>query len=179
MLIMKRFCLYLLNIAIICSCQNQPSDSKEFVEGKSRETVSNTQEETNISEIRPQLAQMSAAAKTALSKKEIDNPSIAGEKVKALHLWSDGDLWPVMLEVRYPDNANPQKAVYYFRDRKLLAIEKNDANFIFKRNKLQVWADDNWSPLKDKTTDQWLDQENYLLNNAKKYLIAFDINYEE
>jgi len=176
---MKSFYLLLLISCVIYSCRSPQSANNDINKGKSRETVSNTQEEANIAEIRPQLSQMSEAAKTALTKREMENITIKGERVKSLHLWSDGDQWPVMLEVTYTGNATPQQAVYYFRERKLLAVEKTDANFTFKKNKLQVWADEKWEPLKDKTTDQWLDQENYLLNNAKKYLNAFDINYEE
>jgi len=176
---MNRLYIILLTSCIIYSCKNPQSTNSDIYEGKSRETVSNTQEEANIAEIRPQLDQMATAARTALTQREIVKPTLRGVEVESLHLWSDGDQWPVMLEVSYPNNADNPKAVYYFRDRKLMAVEKTGANFLFKRNKLQVWADQNWQPLKDKTTDQWMDQENYLLNNAKLYLNAFEINYEE
>ena len=174
----KIYVLFLIS-CIIFSCQNPPSGTSEIIEVKSRETVSNTQEEANIAEIRPKLEQMSSAAKTSLDSREILNPTYKGTKVESLHLWSDGAQWPVMLEVNFLDNINYPKAVYYFSDRKLIAVEETNAKYAFKRDKLQVWADKNWQPLKDKTTDQWLDQENYLLNNAKKYLNAFEINYEE
>lgn len=176
---MKRLNLLVLTTFIIYSCESPQSSNTDIQEITSRETVSNKQEEANIAEIRPQLDQMSSAARTALTKRDISNPTFRSAKVESLHLWSDGDQWPVMLEVNYPDNVENSKAVYYFRDRKLLAVEKTGANFTFKKNKLQVWADGNWQPLKNKTTDQWMDQENYLLDNAKKYLNAFDINYEE
>lgn len=176
---MKRLNLLLFTCCLICACETQQATQNENYGGKNRETVSNKQEENNIAEIRPQLAQMSVAARTSLTKKEISNPGIRGVKVESLQLWSDGDQWPVMLEVNYPVNATHSKAVYYFRERKLIAVEKTGANFTFRKNKLQVWADENWQPLKDKTTDQWMDQENYLLNNTRIYLKVFEINYED
>ncbi|HSJ66355.1 MAG TPA: hypothetical protein VK921_01715 [Anditalea sp.] len=176
---MKSIYLIFLSLSLIYSCQTPKSSNIEYNEAKPRETVSNRQEEVNINEIRPQLNQMAEAARNALDKREINSPTFRGIKVESLVLWSDGDNWPVMLDVTYLNNSSNPKATYYFRDSKLLAVEKAYANFTFKNNKLQVWADEKWVPLKDKTTDQWLDQENYLLKNAKKFLNAFDINYEE
>jgi len=159
------------------SCQTPKSGTDQIY--KYEESVSNRREEANIEETKPVLDQMSFAAKEALSSRTISDPGIKGDRVKSLQLWSDGDNWPVLLEVSYQVGSPDPSAIYYFRNRKLLAVEKESANFILKNDKLQVWANQNWEPLKNKTTVQWLDQENYLLNNAKKYLNAFEINYEE
>jgi len=176
---MKRLYYLLFSFFVVCACQSPRSSGELLDEGQQEETVSNLKEEANIKEVQPELKQMASAAEMSLDSREISNPKFSGAKVNSLQLWSDGESWPVILEVIYPDKSANTKAVYYFRDRKLMAVEKTNANFIFKKEKLQVWADENWQPLKNKTTAQWLDQENYLLNNAKKYLNAFEINYEE
>ncbi|KEO73540.1 hypothetical protein [Anditalea andensis] len=176
---MKKAFYLLLLCFINYSCQNPPTSTADSDEGIQRETVSNTHEEANITAIKPRLVQMNSAARSSLDKKQILKPAFKGKEITSLILWADGDQWPVMLEVTYTNQTANPKSIYYFEDRKLLAIEEPTANFIFKKNKLQVWADENWHPLKNKTTDQWLDKENIFLDNAKKYLNAFDISFEE
>jgi hypothetical protein len=174
---MKRLYFILFLFYTLISCQAPRSGTEMMYDYE--ETVSNQKEEANIEEVKPRLELMATAARESLTAREISDPVVKGEKVRSLRLWSDGDSWPVVLEVTYPADGSDPSAVYYFRDRQLLAVEKENANFILKKDKLQVWADQNWEPLKNKSTAQWLDQENYLLNNAKKYLNAFEINYEE
>jgi len=176
---MKRFYLLFLAIFILAACQeNQPEDNtlddESLLAG-----VSNKKEEVTIGEIKPRLTVMYEAAKLSLTRREVLNPNLSGVKIEKIVLRSDGDDWPVVMDVHYLDSLTNPKTTYYFHHRKLLAVEKPSGNYIFKNDKLQVWTDENWDPLKNKTAEMWLDQENILLKNAKKFLNTFEIKYEE
>lgn len=175
---MKTFIYLLVLFFTTHACQRPEQRNEVEVEEAHWEPVSNRKEEKYIAEIRPQMSSLKEEYESSESR-EVSRPRISGQKVDKLFLQIDDEEFPAVLEVLYLEDEAIPKATYYFQNQKLIAVEKVDAFFLFKNHKLQVWANDQWSPLKNKHAEVWLDQENYLLTNAKKYLEAFDIKFED
>ncbi|WP_143959232.1 hypothetical protein [Litoribacter populi] len=163
-----------LILAVMVGCQApQTSSEAPIPSNEPMDTVTNGGEERKVSEIKPKLEQMLSAAHSALDAKEQEKQDSLGQK-EVLVLRSDGENWPVVMEVDRPEG----KFVYYFQNQQLLAVDNPRGHFIIEDNKMKVWADQNWKPLTHKSTEEWIDQENQILLEAKNYLATFDINYE-
>jgi hypothetical protein len=93
---------------------------------------------------------------------------------RRLILRADGATWPVVLEVENTVGS----MIYYFQNRKLIAVEKPSERFILEEDKMKVWTDRNWEPMKNKTTEEWIDQETTLLREVENYLSHFNIKYQ-
>lgn len=171
--------IYIVFIFIVLlSCQSHIPKNETPIEESIWEPVSNLQEESYIAEIRPELISIQEYSISS-EHREVYRPKVSGEKVEKLLLKTEGMQVPIVLEVIYVDNIANPKATYFFRNQQLLAVVKSKTFFLFKNNKLQVWANEHWEPYKNKSVENWLDQENFLLSNAKKYLEAFDFKYED
>jgi hypothetical protein len=172
---MKKLFISVFTLTLFFGCQSPQSsqDEKSHV-SQPMDTVTNGLEEKRVNEIRPKLTQMLTAAETALDAQEFIKEDTMGNHRRRLVLRTDGATWPVVLEVEN----SAGYSVFYFQNRKLMAVEKPSERFILEQNKMKVWADRNWNPMKSKTTEEWIDQENVLLKEVANYLALFDIKYQ-
>jgi len=169
---MKSLILYASVVLWATACNPFQESGRESDVALQNKGAYNGIQEQRVRETRPKLNEMLTAAEISLDSHEVVLEDSLHHNAH-LTLRSDGPQWPVILEVIGPKG----NSTYYFQHQKLIAIETPAQHFILENDKLKVWTNQNWIPYKDKSTEEWLDQESALLLEVENYLAAFDINY--